>query len=81
MKPTRRFTQYLSMMMLQNPSAAAMPVTVPGMTRRDCTIIVPGSDGRFVLRTLIGTRAITAGRMASSLKTPNPAYASSRISR
>ena len=38
-------------------AAAAMPVTVPGITRRDCTIIVPGSAGWFVLRTLIGMRA------------------------
>ena len=46
---------------------------VPGTTRRDCWIIVPGSDGWFVLRMLIGMRALTAGMTASSLKTPKPA--------
>ena len=61
------------MMMFEKPSAAAMPVTVPGVTRRLCWIIVPGSAGRFVLRTLIGMRPCTAGAIASSLKTPKPA--------
>ena len=69
------------MTMLQKSSAAAMPTIVPGTTRRDCWIMVPGSDGWFVLRMLIGILARTAGMTASSAKTPNPAYASSRISR
>ena len=72
-KPIWRFIKYLSMMMLVKPFAAAMPVTVPGITRRVCTIIVPGSAGWFVLRTLMGMRACTAGKIASSLNTPNPA--------
>ena len=72
-KPTWRFIRYLSMMMFVKPPAEAMPVTVPGITRRVCTIIVPGSPGWFVLRTLIGMRACTAGKIASSLNTPKPA--------
>ena len=68
-----RFIRYFSTTMLQNPSAEAMPTTVPGTTRRDCWIIVPGSAGWLVLRMLIGIRAFTAGMTASSLKTPKPA--------